>query len=86
MSPNDAKTAVVILYTNYRGETAVRCIIPRTIRFASSEWHPEEQWLIDAYDIDKGAERSFALKDIHEWRTSEQPTPLENGHDRSKAD
>lgn len=56
-----------IKYTNYRGETSIRRIIPVRVRFAASEWHPEEQWLLDAFDIDRGDTRSFAMKDIHEW-------------------
>lgn len=58
---------VSILYTNYRGETAVRRIIPRKIWFGKTDWHPEDQWLLDAVDVEKGAERSFALKDIRSW-------------------
>src|SRR4051794_13334074 len=56
---HDPKAVVLIRYTNYRGETAVRRIVPLRIRFASSEWHPAEQWLMDAYDLDREAERSF---------------------------
>lgn len=58
---------VKILYTNWRGETAVRKIIPKEIVFASTEWHPEEQWLLVAFDVDKQADRSFAIKDIKTW-------------------
>lgn len=61
------KKAIKILYTNWRGETAIRTIIPLEIIFASTEWHPEEQWLLKAYDLDKKAERSFACKDIKDW-------------------
>ncbi len=55
---------VTIVYTNYRGETAERKIRPIKIWFGKTEWHPEPQWLLDAFDYDKNAERSFALKDI----------------------
>lgn len=65
---NNLERKVVIRYTNYRGETADRKIIPKAIRFASTEWHPEPQWLLDAFDLDKNADRSFALKDIHSWQ------------------
>jgi hypothetical protein len=83
MLTSDTKKAVFILYTNYRGETAPRRIIPKSIRFAASEWHPEEQWLMDAFDIDKNAERSFALKDILKWHGSlnEQPQVSENDYE-----
>jgi predicted DNA-binding transcriptional regulator YafY len=58
---------VQILYTNYRGETAVRTILPIKIWFGATDWHPEAQWLLDAIDFEKGAKRSFALKDIKSW-------------------
>lgn len=58
---------VKILYTNYRGETSHREILPEKIWFGSTEWHSEAQWLLDAYDVEKGAIRNFAMKDIQEW-------------------
>jgi predicted DNA-binding transcriptional regulator YafY len=64
----EPKCVVIIRYTNYRGQTADRRIIPVCIRFGSTEWHPEEQWLLDAFDVDRGADRSFALKDVLQWR------------------
>lgn len=62
--------SVAIDYTNHRGERSVRRIIPMTgtMRYASNEWHKETQWLFDAHDLDKKAIRTFALKDVHEWR------------------
>jgi predicted DNA-binding transcriptional regulator YafY len=60
----DDKKRVKILYTNWRGETKVREIIPAEIVFVSTEWHPEEQWCLKAFDVEKKAERTFACKDI----------------------
>lgn len=54
---------VVFHYTNYKGENALRRAIPRRVAFESTAWHPEPQWILYAYDIDKRAERGFALKD-----------------------
>ena len=67
----DARKAVTIVYTNYKGVTTARKIIPKEIVFAHNEWHPSDQWLLIAYDIDKQANRSFAMKDIHSWSTEE---------------
>lgn len=64
---------VVIGYINYRGKASCRRILPRTIRFAASEWHPEPQWLLDAYDLDKQAERSFALNNVMAWNVPAVP-------------
>lgn len=66
---------VEILYTNYKGERAWRRILPLKIWFGSTEWHPAEQWFMDAEDIDRKATRSFALCDIVNWRSA-SPEPL----------
>ena len=55
---------VTLTYTNWKGETAERTIIPRRIWWGSTEWHPEPQWLLTAFDVDKGSERDFSLKDF----------------------
>lgn len=64
---------VVIDYTNHAGVRRIRCVSPMGIRFDSSQWHPEPQWLLDAYDIDKDDVRIFAVADIHRWSSG----PLE---------
>lgn len=55
---------VTVTYTNWRGETAQRTIIPRRVWFGSTDWHPEPQWLLTALDVEKQADRDFALKDF----------------------
>ena len=52
---------VTLAYTNYRGERRDRRILPRTIYFGATEWYPEPQWILCAWDVDKGAVRDFAL-------------------------
>jgi predicted DNA-binding transcriptional regulator YafY len=60
---------VKIVYDNWKGEVKIRRITPKKIWFGSTEWHPQEQWILDAFDEDKQADRSFAMADIIEWRT-----------------
>ncbi len=62
-----------ITYTNYKGETAERHIRPtgRRMFFGAPEWHPQPQWLLEAYDLDKQAERVFAMSGVKAWRTAE---------------
>ncbi len=60
-------SSVKIVYTNYKGETDMRKIIPKEIVFGSNQWHKEDQWLLLAYDLDKKADRNFAMKDIRAW-------------------
>ena len=45
-SPAPAGEPTTITYTNYRGETAQRMILPKSIWFGSTEWHPEPQWFL----------------------------------------
>jgi hypothetical protein len=64
-------TEVIIDYTNWRGERSLRRIMPMGIQWTSSEWHPEEQWLLVARDLVKNEPRMFAMKDIHSWKPGE---------------
>ena len=66
---------VVIDYTNYRGERSKREIIPvfQSLRFSKNEWHTDVQWLMDAFDVEKNAWRTFAMKDIHSWEPLPAP-------------
>lgn len=58
---------VSIDYTNYRGERGIRKIQPINIEFGHTEFHPMDQWLLRARDVEKNADRTFALRDIHVW-------------------
>jgi len=63
----EKKQIVKVEYKNWRGETAVRTIIPKRIYFGSTDWHPEEAWLMEVFDIDRQAERIYSIKDIIKW-------------------
>ena len=59
---------VKIDYTNWRGERAIREIVPLSMKFGSNEWHPDEQWMVLAHDVEKKADRWFAMSGIHSWQ------------------
>jgi predicted DNA-binding transcriptional regulator YafY len=59
---------VLIEYTNYRGDRSVRGIRPIAISFGNNEWHPERQWLLEAFDLTRDQVRMFAMKNIHSWK------------------
>lgn len=61
----------LIHYRNHRGEVAWRKIIPIRLWWGSVSWHPGNQWLLDATDCEKHAERTFACCDILEWRKAD---------------
>jgi predicted DNA-binding transcriptional regulator YafY len=71
--PDECKDemAIYIRYTNWEGKTSIRHIIPypKGIFYGSTEWHEQKQWLLPAWDLNKNAERTFAMKDIQEWST-----------------
>jgi hypothetical protein len=57
-------------YTNHKGETRMRRVIPLCLRFGTSLDHPQDQWLLEcmAVDCEGGTVadyRTFALSGIH---------------------
>jgi predicted DNA-binding transcriptional regulator YafY len=64
---NERHEDVVLDYTNHRGERSKRLVRPWKMDFTSTEWHPEPQWILFAWDYGKNEDRGFAMKDIHEW-------------------
>jgi hypothetical protein len=58
---------VVIDYTNWKNRRAHRYIHPLRIYRGSNEWHPIEQWLLDAICFEDGKVKSFAMCNIHAW-------------------
>jgi len=58
---------VKIDYTNWKQERSTRTILPERIFFGQNEWHKEQQWLLEALDVEKKQMRTFAIKNIHLW-------------------
>lgn len=64
MSEDDAlECKIKVRYRNHRGVVAVRTITPVRLRWGRTEYHPEPQWLLECYDHDRKAHRSYALAD-----------------------
>lgn len=57
-------------YTNHAGDTAQRTVINPTIYHGSTDYHPEPQWLLRAYDVDKRGERIFAIANARDFATT----------------
>lgn len=68
---HELRQVAAFTYRNHRGEVARRRVLPTSIRFAATEWHPEPQWLMDAWDLDRQAERAFAMRDMTEFEGPE---------------
>lgn len=60
-------TKVTFTYKNHRGVVSVRLVRPIMIAFGSTEYHTEPQWLLLGSDLDRGEDRTFAMKDIKDW-------------------
>jgi predicted DNA-binding transcriptional regulator YafY len=48
-------------YINYASKRSVREVVAPTLFWGNSSFYPEDQWLMNAYDLDKAAWRTFAL-------------------------
>lgn len=59
--------AVHVNYINWKGQFSLRKIIPLSMRYGSTEYHPEQQWLLHVWDVEKRGYRDYSLKDIREW-------------------
>lgn len=51
-------------YTNHEGKREVRHVLVRDIYLGSTEYYPNEQWLLKAYCLDRKAERFFAMSEV----------------------
>jgi predicted DNA-binding transcriptional regulator YafY len=58
---------LIFEYTNWEGKIATRKVLPIKVWYGKTKWHPTEQWLLQALDLEKNEERQFALKDIHKF-------------------
>lgn len=67
----DPARQVKFTYKNHAGKVQTRYVVPMNIFYGISDWHPEAQWLLNAYDVVKMEERTFAMKDISEWAADE---------------
>lgn len=57
------------MYKNYRGKEELRHVLLKEIRWGSTEWHPQEQWLLRAWDYARGEYREFAMKNIISFKS-----------------
>ncbi len=64
--------AIRVIYTNWKGQTQERSIIPIEFVWGSTEWHPHEQWLIKCWDMDRQDYRLYAFKDIEKILSNTQ--------------
>jgi len=59
--------SIKVKYKNYQGITSIRNIIPQNIYYGHTNFHLKDQWLLEVWDVDKDALRTYALMDILEF-------------------
>lgn len=52
-------------YTNHRNVTETRRVIVLGIQFGENEFYRTPQWLLQTFDLDRNAFRSFSLDKIN---------------------
>lgn len=57
----DSPQPIEVVYSNHRGDVGQRTITPLRVRWGSTDYHPEPQWLIDCWDHDKNDFRTYAM-------------------------
>lgn len=60
-------------YTNWKGITKTRKAQFYRVTYGSTEYHPEPQFLIHGFDLDKKDTRTYALKDIRDIKYLNEP-------------
>jgi hypothetical protein len=64
-----------VTYTNWRGETRERHILPRKLWYGPTKWHPEPQYILEAEDLDDfGYVKDFAMSGFANWPGSPAQT------------
>lgn len=63
----DLNNPLRFYYKNWKGKCGYRNVLDPKLWFGKTPYHKKPQWLMRAYDIDKGDVRDFAVNDIIEF-------------------
>jgi predicted DNA-binding transcriptional regulator YafY len=69
-------------YVNYKGERETRRVCMHRIAYGATEYHPQPQWILFGFCMDRGADRGFAMRDMSNVRAwspgakREAPAPV----------
>lgn len=66
----DKSRHVVIDFTNHRNERKEYTILPHSVFFSKSKFHPIPCWLLEATDVNRNVVRHFAMDQIHSWKVA----------------
>lgn len=71
LQPNQC---IKFTYTNWQGETAERSCLVQEVMFGETDYHPTPQFLLKGLDLDRGAERIYAMSDIKNLTAAPMPS------------
>jgi hypothetical protein len=57
-------TLIIFMYENWKGELSRRKAVVKGFFFGKTEYHPDYQCFMKAFDLDKMGLRDFAVRDI----------------------
>jgi len=82
LTASEQPQAVLIDFTNWKGERRVRKVLPQRLAFCATLWHPEAQWMVFAIDLEDGSkgERGFPLANIHSWQAKRGDDDVRRSH------
>lgn len=63
------------LYRNHEGKVATRRVTSPNVYHGCTRHHPEPQWLLRAFDLDRQAMRDFALRGVLAFYGDAEPPP-----------
>ncbi len=75
--------AIRFKYTNWKGETGIRTVKPIKLWFGTTEFHKGHHWFLKAFDVDKQAERDYAIEDIIKIYPIYEPQRIDTAQDIS---
>jgi len=56
-------------YKNHRDAVEWRRIEVPVFFYGNTPWHPDVQWMLRGYDLDRNSFRDFAVKNILEFKS-----------------
>jgi hypothetical protein len=59
-------TVMQFRYKNYRGKMGIRNVLVKGFFYGETAYHPMPQFFLSGFDLDKEANREFAVNDIYE--------------------
>lgn len=59
--------AATIVYKNHREEVTTLRIRPDALFFGTSAHHPEPQWLLKAFNLERQVMRTYSMARILKW-------------------